>query len=93
MRESERPRRPKASLAEREFFRGLGRANAQLPPVSPPPPRTGTQVIEEMDRIRRLAKPPADVEVRGDLDSHLNMIATFKAKAKMDPDCLSTWMR
>ncbi|MCY3621630.1 MAG: hypothetical protein OXH68_07945 [Gammaproteobacteria bacterium] len=81
MQDSERPRTPKATAEEHRYFQTLGRQSAQLPPVSPPPPRTGVQVVEEMNRIARLAVP-SDVDSQGDLDGHLTLIATFEAKAK-----------
>lgn len=81
MHESERPRTPKATADEHRYFQTLGRQSAQLPPVSPPPPRTGVQVVEEMNRIACLAVP-SDVDARGDLDGHLKLIAAFEAKAK-----------
>ncbi|MYA16390.1 MAG: hypothetical protein F4089_13540 [Gammaproteobacteria bacterium] len=81
MQESERPPTPKATAEEHRYFQTLGRQNAQLPPVSPPPPRTGVQVVEEMNRIARLAVP-SDVDSQGDLDGHLKLIAALEAKAK-----------
>jgi len=81
MQESERPRTPRATADEHRYFQTLGRLSARLPPVSPPLPRTGVQVVEEMNRIVSLAVP-GDVDAQGDLDGHLKLIAAFEAKAK-----------
>ena len=80
MQESERRTR-RATADEHRYFQMLGRQSAQLPPVSPPPPRTGAQVVEEMHRIACLAVP-GDVDAQGDLDGHLKLIAAFESKAK-----------
>ena len=61
--------------ADREVFRKYGAWKAQLPPVSPPPPRTIEQLIEWMDRWCRPTAP-----LHGDDDEAVERLTRMRAK-------------
>ena len=65
------------SERDQSYFRRIGEWQANLPPNSPPPPRTFDQVCEVMQRLRRGLSPPP---VHGDDDAAVTRLTEFRAR-------------
>ena len=66
-----------------DYWRRLGKANAELPPMHSPAPRPISEAMNAVSAMRERMGGLANIltpEYRGDLDEHLNCIAAFKKR-------------